>query len=215
MIAELTTEAADGHGALRMCDTTPLCRTAATGRGAGQPSLRFFFSILRPVTSDVASSSDQCCLTHRSLKVAAKAIGEQIITTSASKHSTGTPGREIFASGWLMHMGWLMHTTSQPITHRTQPNPTHAPTPSEPNRRTQDSTATRWRPIRLSATVTPKFFPLYHFFPLFFPLCFHLPQRFPLNTPSIPHYNYKILFPISTTNFLSTNNYSWPHNTVL
>jgi hypothetical protein len=105
MIAELTTEAADGHGALRMCDTTPLCRTAATGRGAGQPSLRFFFSILRPVTSDVASSSDQCCLTHRSLKVAAKAIGEQIITTSASKHSTGTPGQEFFASGWLMHMG--------------------------------------------------------------------------------------------------------------
>jgi hypothetical protein len=33
--------------------------------------------------------------------------------------------------------------------------------------------------IRLSATVTPKFSPLYHFFPLFF----HFPQRFPLNTP--------------------------------
>jgi hypothetical protein len=69
--------------------------------------------------------------------------------------------------------------------------------------------------LRLSATVTSKFFPLYHFFPLFSPLCFHLPQRFPLNTPPIPHYNYKISFSISTTNFLSTNNYSWPHNTVL
>ena len=64
--------------------------------------------------------------------------------------------------------------------------------------------------LRLSATVTPKFFPLYHFFPLFF----HLPQRFPLNTPPIPHYNYKISFSISTINFLSTNNYSWTHSTV-
>jgi hypothetical protein len=69
--------------------------------------------------------------------------------------------------------------------------------------------------IRLSATVTFKFFPLYHFFPLFFSLCFHLPQRFPLNTPPIPHYNYKISFSISTTNFLSTKNYSWSHSTVL
>jgi hypothetical protein len=33
--------------------------------------------------------------------------------------------------------------------------------------------------FRLSATVAPKFFPLYHFFPLFVPLFFHLPQRFP------------------------------------
>jgi hypothetical protein len=72
-----------------------------------------------------------------------------------------------------------------------------------------------WRIFRLSATVTPKIFPLYHFFPLFFPLFFHLPQRFPLNTPPIPHYNYKISFFISNINFLSTNNYSWPHSTVL
>jgi hypothetical protein len=40
--------------------------------------------------------------------------------------------------------------------------------------------------LRLSATVTPKIFPLYHFSPLFFPLFFHLPQRFPLNTPLYP-----------------------------
>jgi hypothetical protein len=76
-----------------------------------------------------------------------------------------------------------------------------------------NSDGNRWG-VRLSATVTPKFFPLYHFFPLFSPLFFHLPQRFPLNTPPIPHYHYKILFFISTINFLSTNNYSWTHNTV-
>nr|ACL53050.1 unknown [Zea mays] len=58
--------------------------------------------------------------------------------------------------------------------------------------------------IRLSATVTPKFFPLF----------FHLPQRFPLNTPPIPHYHYKISFSIPTINFLSTNNYLWTHSTV-
>jgi hypothetical protein len=68
--------------------------------------------------------------------------------------------------------------------------------------------------VRLSATVTPKFFPLYHFFPLFSSLFFHLPQRFPLNTPPIPHYHYKISFSIPTINFLSTNNYSWTHSTV-
>jgi hypothetical protein len=50
----------------------------------------------------------------------------------------------------------------------------------------------------------PKFFSLYYFFSLFF----HLPQRFSLNTSSISHYQYKILFSISTINFLSTNNYS-------
>jgi hypothetical protein len=71
------------------------------------------------------------------------------------------------------------------------------------------------RVVRLSATVTPKFFLLYHFFPLFTPLFFHLPQRFPLNTPHIPHYHYKISFSISTINFLSTNNYSWTHSTVV
>jgi hypothetical protein len=68
--------------------------------------------------------------------------------------------------------------------------------------------------VRLSVTVTFKFFPLYHFFTLFPPLFFHLAQRFPLNTPPIPHYNYKISFSISTINFLSTNNYLWTHNTV-
>jgi hypothetical protein len=68
--------------------------------------------------------------------------------------------------------------------------------------------------MRLSATVNPKFFPLYHFSPLFSPLFFHLPQRFPLNTPPVPHYHYKILFSIPTINFLSTNNYSWIHSTV-
>jgi hypothetical protein len=68
--------------------------------------------------------------------------------------------------------------------------------------------------LRLSATVTPKFFPLYHFFPLFSPLFFHLPQQFPLNIPPIPHYHYKISFSIPTINFLSTNNYSWTHSTV-
>jgi hypothetical protein len=68
--------------------------------------------------------------------------------------------------------------------------------------------------IRLSATVTSKFFLLYHFFPLFSPLFFHLPQQSPLNTPPIPHYHYKISFSIPTINFLSTNNYSWTHSTV-
>ena len=50
--------------------------------------------------------------------------------------------------------------------------------------------------VRLSASVTPKFFPLYHFLGVtsstFYPLCFHLPQRFSLKSPLIPHYNYKI-----------------------
>jgi hypothetical protein len=67
--------------------------------------------------------------------------------------------------------------------------------------------------VRLSAIVTPKFFPLYHF-PPYFPLFFHLSQRFPLNTSPIPYYHYKISFSISTINFLSTNNYSWTHSTV-
>jgi hypothetical protein len=50
----------------------------------------------------------------------------------------------------------------------------------------------RWRVetltlrVRLSATVTPKFFSLYHFSPIFSPLFFHLPQRFPLNSPLYP-----------------------------
>jgi hypothetical protein len=54
------------------------------------------------------------------------------------------------------------------------------------------------RHIRLSATVTSNFFPLYHFFPIFSPLFFHLLQRFPLNTPPILHYNHKISFSIPT-----------------
>jgi hypothetical protein len=45
---------------------------------------------------------------------------------------------------------------------------------------------TRLKGLRLSATVSPKFFLLYHFFPYFSPLFFHLPQRFPLNTPLYP-----------------------------
>jgi hypothetical protein len=68
--------------------------------------------------------------------------------------------------------------------------------------------------LRLSAAVTPKFFSLYHFFLLFSPLFFYLPQRFPLNTPPIPYYHYKISFSIPTINFLSTNNYSWTYSTV-
>jgi hypothetical protein len=60
------------------------------------------------------------------------------------------------------------------------------------------------------------FSPMLLFLPisLFPPLFFHLPQRFPLNIPLISHYHYKISFSIPTINFLSTNNYSWTHNTV-
>jgi hypothetical protein len=83
--------------------------------------------------------------------------------------------------------------------------------PSHPH---QPAKASLSSPVRLSATVTPKFFPLYHFFLLFSSLFFHLPQRFPLNTPPISHYHYKISFSIPTINFLSTNNYSWTHSTV-
>jgi hypothetical protein len=60
----------------------------------------------------------------------------------------------------------------------------------------------------------PLNFSLYITFPPYFPPIFYLPQRFPLNTPPIPHYHYKISFSIPTINFLSTNNYSWTHNTV-
>jgi hypothetical protein len=74
----------------------------------------------------------------------------------------------------------------------------------------EDGSDESGRRVRLSATVTPKFLLLYHFPPIF-PLFFHLTQWFPLNTPPIPHYNYKISFSISTINFLSTNNYSWTH----
>jgi hypothetical protein len=68
--------------------------------------------------------------------------------------------------------------------------------------------------LRLSATVTPKFFLLYHFSPLLFPLFFHLPQRFPLNTPLYPRTTIKYHFLYQLSIFLSTNNYSWTHNTV-
>jgi hypothetical protein len=67
--------------------------------------------------------------------------------------------------------------------------------------------------VRLSATVTSKFFPLYHFSLLFFPI-FSSPTAVPPKYSTLPHYNYKISFSISTINFLSTNNYSWTHNTV-
>jgi hypothetical protein len=43
---------------------------------------------------------------------------------------------------------------------------------------------------------------------------FSSPAAVPPKYSPIPHYNYKILFSISTINFLSTNNYSWTHNTV-
>jgi hypothetical protein len=68
--------------------------------------------------------------------------------------------------------------------------------------------------IRLSATVTPKFSPIYHFFPPIFPSIFSFPAAVPPKYSPISHYNYKISFSISTINFLSTNNYSWTHSTV-
>jgi hypothetical protein len=68
--------------------------------------------------------------------------------------------------------------------------------------------------LRLSATVTPKFFSLYHFSPYFLPYFFISRSSSPLNTSPIPHYHYKISFSIPTINFLSTNNYSWTHITV-
>jgi hypothetical protein len=67
--------------------------------------------------------------------------------------------------------------------------------------------------LRLSATVTSKFFPLYHFFPIF-SLYFFIPAAVSPKYSPIAHYNYKISFSISTINFLSTNNYSWTHSTV-
>jgi hypothetical protein len=69
-------------------------------------------------------------------------------------------------------------------------------------------------PFRLSATVTSKIFPLYHFFPLFFPLFFHLPHRFPLNTPLYPTTTIKYHFLYQLLVFLSTNNYLWTHSIV-
>jgi hypothetical protein len=67
--------------------------------------------------------------------------------------------------------------------------------------------------LRLSATVTFKFFLLYHFSSLFFSIFSSLAAVL-LNTPPIPHYHYKISFSIPTINFLSTNNYSWTHSTM-
>jgi hypothetical protein len=69
------------------------------------------------------------------------------------------------------------------------------------------------RRFRLSATVTPKNFPLYHFFP-YSPPIFSSPAAIPPKYSPIPHYNYKISFSILTINFLSTNNYSWTHSIV-
>jgi hypothetical protein len=69
-------------------------------------------------------------------------------------------------------------------------------------------------PIRLSATVTSKFFSLYHFFSIFSPIFFHLLQRFPLNTPLYPTTTIKYHFLYQLSIFLSTNNYSWTHSTV-
>jgi hypothetical protein len=60
----------------------------------------------------------------------------------------------------------------------------------------------------------PLNFSPYITFPPISSLFFHLPQRFPLNTPPIPHYHYKISISISTIKFLSTNNYSWTHSTM-
>jgi hypothetical protein len=65
--------------------------------------------------------------------------------------------------------------------------------------------------LRLSAAVSPKFSPYITFcvtLSTFYLLLFHLPQRFPLNTFPIPHYNHKILFPITihySLQFFSTN----------
>jgi hypothetical protein len=53
------------------------------------------------------------------------------------------------------------------------------------------------RSLRLSAAVFSKFILLYHFCSHIINSLshtFHLSLCFPLNTPSIPHYNYKILF---------------------
>jgi hypothetical protein len=68
--------------------------------------------------------------------------------------------------------------------------------------------------LRLSATVTTKFFsPISLFPPIFLPI-FSSPATVPPKYSPIPHYNYKILFSISTINFLSTNNYLWTHSIV-
>jgi hypothetical protein len=67
-----------------------------------------------------------------------------------------------------------------------------------------------WTSIRLSATVTSKFSPLYHFPPIFSSLA-AIPPKY---SPLYPHRHYKISFSIPTINFLSTNNYSLTHNTV-
>jgi hypothetical protein len=102
------------------------------------------------------------------------------------------------------------HPQAQSLPFPWRPAQPHTATPSGRNKIKASLSVC----VMLSATVTPKFFPLYHFFPLFSPLFFHLLQRFPLNTPPIPHYHYKISFSIPTINFLSTNNYSWTHSTV-
>jgi hypothetical protein len=57
------------------------------------------------------------------------------------------------------------------------------------------------------------FSPCITFPPIFSPI-FSSPAAVPPKYSSIPHYNYKISFPISTINFLSTNNYLWTHSTM-
>jgi hypothetical protein len=106
-----------------------------------------------------------------------------------------------------------------PRLHERQMADTDAPASHAPNygippgESTARLAAQHVDPVRLSATVTPKFSP-YITFPPIFPPIFYLPQRFPLNIPPIPHYHYKLSFSIPTINFLSTNNYSWTHSTV-
>jgi hypothetical protein len=61
--------------------------------------------------------------------------------------------------------------------------------------------------LRLSATVFSKFLSLYHSFAshpqYFISYFFHLPQQFPINSPSVPHYNHKKSFSIPTFHSLS------------
>jgi hypothetical protein len=67
--------------------------------------------------------------------------------------------------------------------------------------------------VRLSATVTPKFSPYITFSP-YLPPYFSSPAAIPPKYSPYTHYHYKISFSIPTINFLSTNKYSWTHNTV-
>jgi hypothetical protein len=70
-----------------------------------------------------------------------------------------------------------------------------------------------WRDWGYPQLLSLNFF-LYITFSPIFPPIFSSPAAVPPKYSPIPHYNYKISFSISTINFLSTNNYSWTHNTV-